>query len=245
MSRFARPALAVALAASLLAGCGAGGPPRPTLSPGERAAQFLRGNPSAIVAAELAFARAAQEKGQWTAFADYATDDAVMFVPEAVRAKTWLKGRANPAEAVRWQPHQVWASCDGTLAASKGAWQRPDGSTGYFTTLWSRQRNGAYKWVLDQGDSVAQPLEAPAMIGGTVADCPARTNRFERGERLPSATLTAPACDAGTCRGGGASADGTLVYGYSVAPSGARELTVQLRQQGEMREILRSDVSAP
>jgi hypothetical protein len=47
------------------------------------------------------------------------------------------------------------------------------------------------------------------------------------------------------CRGGGASADGTLTYAYSVAPSGAREFTAQLRQQGEMREILRSDVSAP
>ena len=245
MNRLARWAPAVALAAALLAGCAPGGPPRPTLARGERADQFLRGNPSAIVAAELAFARAAQEKGQWTAFADYAADDAVMFEPRAVRARDWLKGRANPAEALRWQPHQVWASCDGTLAVSKGAWQRADGSTGYFTTVWSRQRNGAYKWVLDQGDDLAQPLEAPAMIGGTVADCPARPDRFERSQRLPTAAITAAACDGGTCRGGGASADGTLAYAYSVAPSGARQFTVQLRQQGEMREILRSDVAAP
>ena len=32
-------------------------------------------NPSAVVAAELAFARAAQEKGQWTAFREYAADE--------------------------------------------------------------------------------------------------------------------------------------------------------------------------
>jgi hypothetical protein len=243
MRPFARPALAVALAALAVAGC-APGPPRPTLARGERAEQFLRGNPSAIVAAELAFARAAQEKGQWTAFADYAADDAVMFVPEVVRARDWLKGRANPAEAVRWQPHQVWASCDGTLAVSKGAWQRPDGSTGYFSTVWKRQRNGAYKWVLDQGDEVERPLEAPAMIGGTVADCAARTDRFDRRARLESAAIAPPACDAGTCKGGGASADGTLAYSYSVAPSGARELTVRMRQQDEMREVLHSEVAA-
>jgi hypothetical protein len=243
MRRFARPALAAALAASTVAAC-TPGPPRPTLARGERAEQFLRGNPSAIVAAELAFARAAQEKGQWTAFADYAADDAVMFVPEVVRARDWLKGRANPAEAVRWQPHQVWASCDGTLAVSKGAWQRPDGSTGYFSTVWKRQRNGAYKWVLDQGDQLEQPLEAPAMIGGTVADCAARADRFDRRGAGGSAAITAPACDGGTCRGGGASADGTLAYSYSVAPSGARELTVRMRQRDEMREVLRSEVAA-
>jgi hypothetical protein len=244
MSRFARAALAVALAASFGAGC-APGPPGPRLSRAERAERFLRGNPSAIVAAELAFDRAAREKGQWTAFADYAADDAVMFVPQAVRARDWLKGQANPAQPLRWQPHQVWTSCDGTLAVSKGAWQRPDGSTGYFTRVWSRQRNGEYKWVLDQSDKLDQPLPPPDMIGGTVADCAARADRPQWSGRLPSAALTAPACDAGACRGGGASADGTLVYSYSVAPSGGREVLVRLRQQGDMGEVVRSEVAAP
>ena len=50
-----------------------------------------------------AFARAAQEKGQWTAFAEFADDDAVMFVPETVNAKDWLRRQTNPAEAVRWR----------------------------------------------------------------------------------------------------------------------------------------------
>jgi hypothetical protein len=243
MSRLLRPALAAGLVASVVAGC-ATGPSRPELYRGERADRFLRGNPSAIVAVELAFARAAQEKGQWTAFADYAADEAVMFVPQAAAARNWLKGRANPAEAVRWQPHQIWTSCDGTLAVSKGAWQRPDGSTGYFTTVWKRQRNGDYKWVLDQGDGLDQPLQAPAMIGGTVADCGARDGRFERRRRPEPAAITALSCGGGTCRGGGTSADGTLTYSYSVAPSGAREFAVQLRQQGEMHDVLSSEVAA-
>ena len=78
-------------------------------------------NPSEIVATEIAFARAAQAKGQWTAFRDYAADNAVMFVPQPVAAKDWLKGRANPPRAVAWQPHSVWMSCDGSMAVSKGA----------------------------------------------------------------------------------------------------------------------------
>ena len=79
---------------------------------------------------ELSFARTAQEKGQWTAFAQTSTDQAVMFVPEAVNAHEWLKKRANPAEAVRWQPHEVFSSCDGSLAVTRGSWQRPDGTFG-------------------------------------------------------------------------------------------------------------------
>src|SRR5690606_10184248 len=87
-----RPALLAAALASLAASCAPGQPPmqgnRFDLGgPRDRTDQrLLRANAAGVVAAELAFARAAQEKGQWSAFAEYATDDAVMFVPEAVNA---------------------------------------------------------------------------------------------------------------------------------------------------------------
>ncbi|MBD3730873.1 MAG: hypothetical protein IE933_14330 [Sphingomonadales bacterium] len=136
-----------------------------------------RANPGEVVATELAFARAAQDEGQWTAFADYATKDAVMFVPEPVNAQEWLKKRANPEQAVKWQPHKVWSSCDGSLAVTKGAWQRPDGSVGYFTTVWERQKKGEYRWVLDRGDALQTPLPEPEMIAAEVATC--------NGKRLP------------------------------------------------------------
>lgn len=236
-----RRGLAVAAGLALaLAGCAAGPGPGSRNRPEDR----LQANPSGVVAAELAFAREAQEKGQWTAFARSADDDAVMFVPQAVAARKWLQGRANPAQAVRWQPHQVWSSCDGTLAVTKGAWQRPDGSVGYFTTVWERQRNGEYKWVLDQGDTLQQALAEPEMIGGSVGQCPAGGPSL-RNPRNVRATIRATACDStGRCSGGGSSDDGTLAYDYVVAPSGAREVAVQLRQDGAMHEVLRSQVAA-
>ncbi len=47
-------------------------------------------------------------KGQWTAFAEYATKDAVMFVPEPVNAQAMAQGRAQSrAQSVDWQPYQV------------------------------------------------------------------------------------------------------------------------------------------
>jgi len=189
----------------------------------------LGANPSAVIAAELAFARAAQEKGQWTAFAEYAADDAVMFVPQAVKAKDWLKKQKNPPKAVAWQPHHVWSSCDGTLAVTKGAWQQADGTSGYFTTIWQRQkkRDGSYKWVLDQGDTLAQPLEAPEFLQAEVADCP-------RGRRAPLNAVTEPK----------SSNDGTLRYDWNVAENGARHLEVRMLVDGEMKTVLTSDVDA-
>ena len=245
MTAAVRSALLAAALASLAASCGTGQPPmqgnRFDLGgPRDRDdPRLLRANPAGVVAAELAFARAAQDKGQWTAFAEYATDDAVMFVPEAVNAKAWLRGRANPPQAVRWQPHQVWSSCDGTLAVTKGAWQRPDGSVGYFTTVWQRQRKqkDGYRWVLDQGDALAQPLAAPELIDARAAECP---QPLPRGPVV----VTAPQCTAQGCSGGGRSGDGTLEFRYATRPDGARTMRVSMLTGGAMEQVLLSEVAA-
>ena len=77
-------------------------------------------DPSSVIAAEIAFNRLAQQKGQWTAFRETAADDAVMFVPQRVVAKDWLKKQADPPASVSWSPSIVYVSCDGLLAASTG-----------------------------------------------------------------------------------------------------------------------------
>ena len=247
----ARPALVAVVGLALLAVLGTGtawgqGQGFSLRGQGrDRDEDFRRADPAQVVAVELAFARAAQEKGQWTAFAEYATDDAVMFVPQPVNAQTWLKGRANPPQAVRWQPHRVWSSCDGSLAATKGAWQRPDGSVGYFTTVWQRQekKKDGYRWVLDQGDALAEPLAAPEMIEGTVADCPSAGSTGISESEL--ADLERKAVGDGAAEAGsGLSADRTLAYRYSVQPSGARELVVLLFKDGRVQEAMRSEVAA-
>ncbi len=59
--------------------------------------RIRRADPAKVIATELAFARAAQEKGQWTAFAEFAADDAVMFVPQPVNAEGMAEEAAEPA----------------------------------------------------------------------------------------------------------------------------------------------------
>ena len=207
------PAAVIALGLALT-GC--------TTGPGYRQARdiALTANPSAVVATELAFARAAQEKGQWTAFREFAAKDAVMFVPEPVNARDWLRRQANPPQAVRWQPHQVWSSCDGSLAVTRGAWQRPDGTFGYFTTVWQRQNDRDYRWILDHGDATAAPLPAPEMIAATSADC----------GTMPVAASSLPAFVGGKAQpfASNYAADATVRWSYNTTPDGLREVVVEL-----------------
>jgi hypothetical protein len=157
----------VLLAALAVSAC-AGGNRRPDYSGGPPLKPSA--NPSAVIAAELAFSQLAQDKGQWTAFRETAAKGAEMFVPERMLASTWLKGRADPAVPVKWQPHAVWSSCDGSYAVTRGAWERP-GSTGRYVTVWQRQKDGNYKWLVDMSLADDKPALPPEMVSARVADC--------------------------------------------------------------------------
>lgn len=220
-----RPALHALALPLLAAGALAHGkpPPRP-----------LSANPSAFVAAEIAFARLAQEKGQWTAFRERAHPDAVMFVPQRVAARDWLKGRKDPPEAVRWQPHAVYVSCDGNAGATTGAWQRGT-EQGYFTTVWLRDpRKGEMRWVLDHGDALAEPREAPDFIAARQAACDSR----------PPDTTDA-AAEAGEDGAVGRAPDRTLSWTSSVRADASRRVTIRLWNGSEMAAVIDDEVAAP
>ena len=220
--------LAIALAAiALLAGCA---------GPSQRGDLYnrpLAANPSAFVAAEIAFARLAQDKGQWTAFRETAADDAVMFVPQRVLAQDWLKGKADPAQAVNWQPHAVYISCDGNSGATTGAWQKGT-ETGYFTTVWRRDpRKGEMRWVLDHGADLTAPREAPDFIATKQAACGTR----------PAAAVTAAKEDEDMQVG--LSGDQTLSWTSIVRPDGSRRVTVRMWDGDAMVPVIDDQVAAP
>lgn len=214
--------LAVLLALSLAA-C-AGGPRQP------EGFQPRIANPSAIIAAEIAFNQLAQEKGQWTAFRETAAKDAVMFVPQPILAQEWLKGRADPPASVKWQTHKTFMSCDGKTGVNTGAWQRPNGTVGYFTTVWqfiqkNERGDGEWKWVLDHGDGLTAPREPKEMIETKVASCKGNA----------PAALVAPA--EGAKMKSGFSRDQSLSYSWVVQPDGARTVEVKL-WNGEASETM-------
>ncbi|MCP9221582.1 hypothetical protein MKP08_02315 [Erythrobacter sp. LQ02-29] len=179
-------------------------------------------NPSKVIATELAFAQAARTEGQWTAFREYAGEGAVILgLGGAIAAIPWLKQQTDPAQAVSWEPYAVWSSCDGSLAVTRGTYSEPGGVQGTFDTVWHRQKDGDYRWVLDFAYPDAAE-EKPEMIAAKVADCGA-----------PAAQLVA---DPATTRI--ASDDNTLVVDYAGSASGARQVTVGFLTDGAMQSVV-------
>lgn len=202
-------------------------------SPGEFRNRPLAANPSAFIAAEIAFARLAQDKGQWTAFRETAHPDAVMFVPERVRAQSWLKTQTDPAEAVKWQPHAVYVSCDGNAGATTGAWQKGP-ANGYFTTVWLRDpMKGDMRWMLDHGDALAAPRAAPEFIASKQATCGSR----------PAVPIEAGA--EGEDMAVGLSPDQTLSWTSTVRADKSRRVTIRLWDGKDMATVIDDQVAAP
>ena len=202
---------------------------------GARPPMRYQPDPSSVFAAELAFNRLAQQKGQWTAFRETAADEAVMFVPQRGLAKQWLKGRADPPASVRWTPSTIFVSCDGNLAASTGNWKRPDGSVGYFTTVWQRDKKGEWKWIMDHGDTLALARDAPEFLVGKVATCK---------RRGPGGGGPPP----GSGRGKGETLpmprDESLTWSADVATDGSRRVTVRMWNGTDYETVIDDKVAA-
>src|SRR3546814_19914489 len=89
------------------------------------------------------------------------------------------------------------------LPISTGAWQKGP-ANGFFTTVWPRDKKGRLSWVLDHGDALATPREAPEFIASKLAVCGSR----------PAVPIEA--AGEGADRAVGLSADQTLSWTSSV-----------------------------
>jgi hypothetical protein len=214
-------------AAALLAGCAAGPASRERNRP-------LAPNPSAIVAAELAFNRLAQEKGMAEAFRETALKDAVLFVPQRVNLFDYLRGGGTLPSGVTWAPFAVYTSCDGSAGATTGGWQGPGGSGGYFTTIWLRGRDGSFRWILDHAAPWpgGKTKEAPEFIDGRQATC---------GTRPPIGIETGAEGDDLAI---GLSADQTLSWRSLVRRDGSRDISVRMWDGTKMVPVIDDRVPA-
>jgi hypothetical protein len=180
--------------------------------------------------AERAFAAMAQREGQWSAFRAYAAEDAVMFFPQPANVQEKLAKAKNPPIAVQWWPAQSYVSCDGIVAVNTGPWALPK-SNGYFTTVWTRQGDGGWKWVMDGGDEKPTALpEKPKQRTASCTGTPPMTPKIaEQGDRI----------------GAGASPDRTLQWQWRVKPDGARTFEARLWNGRTMAPVVTNMISAP
>jgi len=126
-------------------------------------------DPMVLVNSERAFAAAAAEKGTRDAFLEYSADEAVMFVPGAVRVKEHYGASPNRPGLLTWQPTFAEISSSGDLGWTTGPWewrQNPSDSTplatGHYITIWKRQPDSTWKFVVDVGVAHNSPMSEPA-----------------------------------------------------------------------------------
>ncbi|MEO7503808.1 MAG: hypothetical protein ABIT69_01340 [Sphingomicrobium sp.] len=199
--------------------------------------------PTAIDA-ERAFARDAQRIGQWTAFRNYAEPLAVVFTPQAAWAQVVYKDLRDPPRAIVWSPARSFVSCDRNLAINTGPWRNAKGQQGYFTTVWSRQKDGGWKWSVDGGDTLKTPLAARARPLVRRARC-AGLARVQRVYAATTPSLEQIADKAPADAGQGRSADGTLTWSWTVAKDGARHFKASLWNGRGYTDVLDQRVAAP
>jgi hypothetical protein len=188
--------------------------------------------PQSAVDAERAFNASAQAKGQWTAFREYAAADATMFVPQPINAQEWLKDRKDPAKSVEWWPIESYVSCDGTLAVNTGGWKLPNGEVGFFSTVWQRQADGGWKWIVDGGDGLKEARPRPAEPKVVRALC--------GGIYVPSGNN-----DRTNKVGFGMSKDTSLSWRWTVRADGSRDFAAYVWSPNDMTQVIHDVIPAP
>jgi len=196
--------------------------------------------PTAIDA-ERAFAADAQKYGQWTAFRQYIDHDAVMFTPQAVWARDFLKDLKDPPKSVRWWPAHSFVSCDGRTAINTGPWVSGSSKNhGYFTTVWQKTK-GEWRWVYDGGDGLKGPLPAVPKAQVHRASC---AGKAPGAPVIPPPPLTPKqARTTPDDNGRGQSADKTLGWDWKVDKKGGRKFRVYQWNGLRYAQVLVNDIA--
>jgi ketosteroid isomerase-like protein len=135
-----------------------------------------------LVATEQAFSQAAADKGTREAFVQFIAEDGIIFRPKAVNGKRWMQDHPLPPPhtsekraLLAWQPIFADVAEAGDLGYTTGPWEfkddikdeRPSGY-GDFVTLWKKQADSSWKFVLDLGISHPQSSGALPQSSGAL-----------------------------------------------------------------------------
>jgi ketosteroid isomerase-like protein len=132
-----------------------------------------------VIAIEQDFAAASLSQGIKQSFLAYAAPDAVLFRPKPVAAVTALINDPddNDGLTLDWWPAMGAIARSGDMALSVGPWVlEVPGATrqrlyGYYATIWKKQPDGSWKFVID-GAGAKIASEPAREKGGAVAILP-------------------------------------------------------------------------
>ncbi len=206
------------------------------------------GDPGRVAAAEVAYALAAREEGQWTAMRRFAASDALIHISSGpVPVDEFLGDAADPAVSAGWAPREVWSSCDGSLALTFGRFEDPSGIVGSFAQVWELQSNREYRWTYNLA-VIDDPQPEPVVeiepdentivvvemdsIRGHVADCPDRS-------APPVSRPVGRVLQSGELAGSEAANDDSLRILWNHLPDSSRSVWIEWLNDGEWQEAMR------
>ena len=128
---------------------------------------------SELIKTEEDFYNATQERGWGQAFIDFADDSPTLLRQDAypVIGKDALinlyKGKESNILNLKWSPLKADVSNDGSLGYTYGNWiytfknkeGKEENVYGNYVTIWKRQPNGKWKFVLDGGNTTPAPKD--------------------------------------------------------------------------------------
>ncbi len=121
---------------------------------------------TALVETERAFARMSVARGRRAAFLAFFGDDALFFTPAPANAKRLVRRWAPAPYVLDWEPRFGDVAEAGDLGYTTGPYLRTsldrDGKivgSGWYFTLWKKQRDGTWKVAIDAG--ITTPSAAP------------------------------------------------------------------------------------
>ena len=117
-----------------------------------------------LVDTEREFSHTSETEGIKAAFLMFMSDGAILFRPDPVNGKEWWQSRPAPTALLKWEPIFADVSAAGDLGYTTGPYklQPKDGdsnsiSHGHYMTIWRRQSDGKWRFVIDFGTSNPPP----------------------------------------------------------------------------------------
>jgi hypothetical protein len=142
-----------------------------------------------LIANEYAFSSVAGQVGSRDAFLEFITNDGILFRPGPVNGKKILKESKPSSGILFWYPTDAFVARAGDLGYTTGPWEwrknKSDSSAiafGNFCTVWQKQPNNSWKFLIDIGNSNPKPAVAPAPLRFDESDT-AKVQGLIRGER--------------------------------------------------------------
>lgn len=126
-----------------------------------------------LVKTEYAFAETTKNSTVRDGFLKFIADDGILFRPAPVNGKEFLENSEAQPGLLLWYPTDSFISSSGDLGVNTGPWEfkktadEEPVAHGQFLTVWEKQSDGTWKFLIDLGIGHHKPEETKEGIENT------------------------------------------------------------------------------